>query len=221
MQPKLHHPHSLNSCCGRVFGSAGDRVVVEACLTGDEVSLMAFSDGARIACMPPARDYKRYAAHTPHTPYSSEILFLILITFLSNSSEGFPLNRLNLNPPARLLSGDGGPNTGGMGAIAPVPRLSPAHLSSMQAIMQTTVTALAHEGRPFVGVLYGGFMLPRRSEETEVETEVEVDTEDGPQVLEFNCRMGDPETQSVLSLLDADLLSIMKQVGRLSAQIIF
>jgi phosphoribosylamine-glycine ligase len=108
-----------------------------------------------------------------------------------------------------------------MGAIAPVPRLSPAHLSSMQAIMQHTVTALAHEGRPFVGVLYGGFMLPRRPNPTGVEVEVEVDTEDGPQVLEFNCRMGDPETQSVLSLLDADLLSIMKQVGRLSAQIIF
>lgn len=98
-----------------------------------------------------------------------------------------------------------------MGAIAPVPRLPPARISAMQAIMQHTVTAMAHEGRPFVGVLYGGFMLPRRSTETGVE--VEGGPEDGPQVLEFNCRMGDPETQSVLSLLDTDLLSIMKQVG--------
>ena len=96
-------------------------------------------------------------------------------------------------PPAqdhkRLLDGDFGPNTGGIGAYAPAPDVS-AELAEefSQAVLQRAVDGLRAEGRPFVGVLYAGLML----------------TDDGPRVLEFNCRFGDPETQVLLPLLDAD-----------------
>ncbi len=93
----------------------------------------------------------------------------------------------------RLLDGDQGPNTGGMGAYAPVPICPPALVEELtRSILQPTVDGLRAEGRPFVGVLYGGFIL----------------TADGPRVLEFNCRFGDPEAQVVLPLLESDLLEI-------------
>lgn len=79
----------------------------------------------------------------------------------------------------RALDGDKGLNTGGMGAYAPAPCLTPRLARECAEICQTTVTAMAAEGSPFVGVLFAGFML----------------TKDGPIVLEFNVRMGDPETQ--------------------------
>ena len=98
-------------------------------------------------------------------------------------------------PPARdhkrALDGDLGLNTGGMGAFAPTPALTGAALEAVERdVMQKTVDGMAAEGVPYRGVLYAGLML----------------TVDGPRVLEFNCRFGDPETQVVLPLLDADLL---------------
>ena len=103
-------------------------------------------------------------------------------------------------PPAqdhkRVRDGDAGPNTGGMGAYAPAPVLVPgssAHAACVDA-MERVAAGLASRGAPFVGVLYGGFML----------------TADGPSVLEFNCRFGDPETQVLLPLLASDLYAICR-----------
>jgi phosphoribosylamine--glycine ligase len=93
----------------------------------------------------------------------------------------------------RALDGDRGPNTGGMGAYAPVPVCPPALAEELVRIaLQPCVDGLRAEGAPFVGVLYGGFML----------------TAEGPRVVEFNCRFGDPETQVLLPLLVSDLLEV-------------
>ncbi len=93
----------------------------------------------------------------------------------------------------RLLDGDCGPNTGGMGAYAPAPVCPPGMVADvLKTILQPTVDGLHQEGIPFAGVLYAGLML----------------TADGPRVLEFNCRFGDPETQVVLPLLETDLIEI-------------
>jgi phosphoribosylamine--glycine ligase len=133
------------------FGEAGDEVIIEERLNGEEVSLLAFTDGVTVKAMPPAQDHKR------------------------------------------LLEGDTGPNTGGMGAYAPAPICPPTLAQELtQTILQPTVEGLRAEGRPFVGVLYAGLML----------------TPLGPRVLEFNCRFGDPETQVLMPLLDSDLLDI-------------
>ncbi len=97
----------------------------------------------------------------------------------------------------RLLDGDRGPNTGGMGVYCPVPYIDAALFDQIvETIMKPTIAALAEEGRPYKGVLYGGLMLTR----------------EGPKVLEFNCRFGDPETQAVLPLLDGDLAEICEAV---------
>jgi phosphoribosylamine--glycine ligase len=94
----------------------------------------------------------------------------------------------------RAYDGDEGPNTGGMGSYAPVPGLGAGELESMLEMVHRPVLAeLRRRGTPFVGVLYAGLML----------------TPDGPRVLEFNCRFGDPETQSVLPLLDGDLAELL------------
>ncbi len=94
----------------------------------------------------------------------------------------------------RALDGDQGPNTGGMGAYSP-PGFVDETLAQQitQTILQPTIAALAREGCPFIGVLYGGLMLTR----------------DGPKVLEFNARLGDPETQVVLPRLQSDLLDLL------------
>ncbi len=103
-----------------------------------------------------------------------------------------------LMPPAqdhkRLLDGDGGPNTGGMGAFAPSPLLTPELARFVQEqVMAPTLAGMAAQGTPYVGVLYAGLML----------------TPDGPRVLEFNCRLGDPETQVLLPLLESDLVELL------------
>jgi phosphoribosylamine---glycine ligase len=135
----------------KAFGEAGDEVVIEERLTGQEVSLMAFTDGVTVAPMLPAQDHKR------------------------------------------LLDGDQGPNTGGMGAYAPAPILTPEMTSeALETVLKPAIQGLKHEGAPFVGVLYAGLIL----------------TPNGIRVLEFNCRFGDPETQVVLPLLETDLLEI-------------
>eukprot|EP00834_Sanchytrium_tribonematis_P000639 NODE_12_length_54577_cov_0.384100.p4 type:complete len:743 gc:universal NODE_12_length_54577_cov_0.384100:38516-36288(-) len=110
-------------------------------------------------------------------------------------SDGFTTKIL---PPAqdhkRLLDGDKGPNTGGMGAYAPTPVVSTDELDWIhQNIIQKAVDGMRKEKHPFVGVLYAGVML----------------TKNGPMNLEFNCRLGDPETQVVLPLLDTDLGEVM------------
>jgi phosphoribosylamine---glycine ligase len=143
------------------FGDAGDKVVLEERLQGEEVSLLAFSDGRDVRPMPPAQDYKR------------------------------------------LLDGDLGPNTGGMGSYAPAP-ICPSPLADelTQTFIQPVIDGMRQEGHPYVGVLYAGLML----------------TPQGVRLLEYNCRFGDPETQSILPLLESDLLEIAEAciTGRLA-----
>jgi phosphoribosylamine--glycine ligase len=135
----------------KTFGDAGSAVVIEERLSGQEVSLMAFTDGTTIVPMLPAQDHKR------------------------------------------LLDGDEGLNTGGMGAYAPAPIFTADMMNeAMESVLKPAVNGLRDEGTPFVGVLYAGFML----------------TPNGIRTLEFNCRFGDPETQVVLPLLVTDLLDI-------------
>jgi len=134
----------------KAFGAAGDEVVIEQLLIGEEVSCMAFADGKVASMMLPAQDHKR-----------------------ANDN-------------------DEGPNTGGMGAYAPAPCLTPKLRREVEEVLQKTVDAMASEGRPYIGCLYGGFML----------------TKEGPLLLEYNCRFGDPETQVLLPLLDSDLFEV-------------
>lgn len=110
-------------------------------------------------------------------------------------------------PPAqdhkRVFDGDQGPNTGGMGAFAPSPLASAAMIDeATRAVLLPTIDGLRAEGMPFVGVLYAGLMLTR----------------EGPRVLEFNCRFGDPETQAIMMLLESDLLDVIEAclAGRLA-----
>ena len=104
------------------------------------------------------------------------------------------LDALTLAPARdfkRAYDGDSGPNTGGMGSFAPVPDLDDDLLALLlETCVRPTLAELARRGTPFVGTLFAGLMLAA----------------DGPRVLEFNCRFGDPETQSVLPLVDGDLL---------------
>jgi len=140
-----------------VFGGAGDELLVEEFMAGEELSLFVLTDGVRAIPMLPARDHKR------------------------------------------LEEGDRGPNTGGMGAYAPVSAATPVLvLQVMSCIIEPTLRALREAGAPFTGLLYAGLML----------------TSDGPRVVEFNCRFGDPETQALLPLLDSDLLPLLIAVAR-------
>ena len=94
----------------------------------------------------------------------------------------------------RAYDGDKGPNTGGMGAYSPVPQIGQDVIdTAIETIVKPTVQAMADEGTPFTGILYAGLIA----------------TADGPKVIEYNCRFGDPETQVVLPLLESDLLKIM------------
>lgn len=134
------------------LGSAGATVLIEECLSGQEVSLMALTDGTTVVPLVPACDYKR------------------------------------------ALDGDQGPNTGGMGAYAPVPAVDDAMLAEIvRTVLEPTVRAMAEAGTPMNGVLYAGLML----------------TAAGPMVLEFNARFGDPETQVIVPMLDGDLGALL------------
>ena len=95
----------------------------------------------------------------------------------------------------RLLDGDAGPNTGGMGAYSPAPVVTPnVHAKVMHEIIQPTLAGMAKDGIPYTGFLYAGLMI---------------DAEGNPKALEFNCRMGDPETQPIMMRLKSDLLEVM------------
>ena len=99
----------------------------------------------------------------------------------------------------RIGEGDTGPNTGGMGAYAPVSIAPPALIDDTVArVFTPTLRAMREAGRPFTGLLYAGLML----------------TPSGPKVVEFNCRFGDPETEAILPLLDSSLLAPMLAIGR-------
>ena len=99
----------------------------------------------------------------------------------------------------RAFDGDEGPNTGGMGAYAPVSGVGASVARGLvEAVHAPVLAELASRGAPFVGLLYAGLML----------------TPDGPRVLEFNCRFGDPETQAIVPMLDADLLEVLAAAAR-------
>jgi phosphoribosylamine--glycine ligase len=96
----------------------------------------------------------------------------------------------------RLLDHDEGPNTGGMGAYSPAPIITPSlHARVMREIINPTVLGMAKDGMPFTGFLYAGLMIDARG---------------NPRTLEFNCRMGDPETQPIMARLKTDLVSVME-----------
>lgn len=141
----------------KAFGEAGNECLVEAFMTGEELSLFAVTDGTDVLPMIGAQDHKR------------------------------------------LLDGDDGPNTGGMGAYTPVSFSTPSLVDDVtERIFLPTLHALRKRGTPFTGLLYAGLML----------------TPDGPKVVEFNCRFGDPETQAILPMLTSSLLEPMLAVAR-------
>ena len=148
---------AIRMCFEGEFGEAGNRVVVEECLTGPECSLLAFVTAGKAFCMATAQDHKR------------------------------------------AYNGDMGPNTGGMGVYSPVPIVTEEEMATMVRVMEESAAATARAPfeNDYRGVLYGGFML----------------TPEGPKVLEFNARFGDPETQVILPRLESDLVSIMYAVA--------
>ncbi|MGI9175417.1 MAG: phosphoribosylamine--glycine ligase [Rhodothermales bacterium] len=144
----------------RTFGEAGDEVVIEEFMEGEEASVFALTDGEHYVLLPPAQDHKRAG------------------------------------------EGDTGPNTGGMGAYAPAPIMTGRLLTqTCREIIEPVLAGMAAEGHPYRGVLYAGLMV----------------TPAGPKVVEFNCRLGDPEAQAVLPLLDVDLADVFDKLasGRL------
>ncbi|HXX57728.1 MAG TPA: phosphoribosylamine--glycine ligase [Thermodesulfovibrionales bacterium] len=145
----------------RAFGEAGNRVVVEECIDGEEASFMAFLDGKTLVPMASSQDHKR------------------------------------------IFDDDKGPNTGGMGAYSPAPVITrEMETAIMEKVMRPAMRGLKAEGIRYKGVLYAGVMIRNNI----------------PYVLEFNCRLGDPETQPVLSRLDSDLVDVALSVtdGKLS-----
>ena len=120
-----------------------------------------------------------------------EFSFMCLV----NGNKVYPLEMAQDHK--RAYDGDKGPNTGGMGAYSPVPFVSPeTRQKALEEIMQRTADAMVSEGVPFTGVLYGGLIL----------------TNDGPKVIEFNARFGDPETEVVLPRLESDFYSFIEAV---------
>ncbi|HWI54566.1 MAG TPA: phosphoribosylamine--glycine ligase, partial [Desulfobacteria bacterium] len=139
----------------KAFGDSGNRLVVEEYLDGEEVSILAFTDGTAVIPMVSSQDHKR------------------------------------------IFDNDEGPNTGGMGAYSPAPvytrELEPF---VYDRILLPTIEGMKSEGRTYEGVIYAGLMI----------------TKDGPKVLEYNARFGDPETQAVLMRLETDLVEIIEAV---------
>jgi phosphoribosylamine--glycine ligase len=142
----------------RAFGDAGATVVIESFLVGEEISVLAVTDGRDLELLPVSQDHKR------------------------------------------LLEGDAGPNTGGMGAYSPVAVATPAVLErARREVLEPALEEMRRRRTPFTGVLYAGLM---------------VDAAGTPWVVEFNCRLGDPETQVVLPLVSGGLTDAMWSVAR-------
>ncbi len=134
------------------FGAAGQRVVIEEFLEGEEASIFALSDGNAILPLVAAQDHKR------------------------------------------VNDGDQGPNTGGMGAYSPAPIVTRSLFDEIEErVLRPAIDGMAEDGHPYRGVLYAGLII----------------TKDGPKVIEFNCRFGDPETQVVLPRMKSDLLPLL------------
>ncbi|MHB8880348.1 MAG: phosphoribosylamine--glycine ligase [Thermodesulfovibrionales bacterium] len=145
----------------RAFGDAGNRVLIEDCLQGEEASFMAFTDGTTIVPMVSSQDHKR------------------------------------------IFDNDKGLNTGGMGAYSPAPVVTDEiERTVIEKVMKPTIRALKAEGITYKGILYAGLMI---------------DSSGIPYVLEYNCRLGDPETQPVLSRLETDFMEVAMAIaeGRL------
>lgn len=137
----------------RIFGKAGDHVIIEERLEGQEATLMVITDGESIIPLMPSQDYKR------------------------------------------AYDCDQGLNTGGMGCYSPVPVVPPELYDRvLETIIQPAIRAMKQEGRAYTGLLYTGIML----------------TKDGPKVIEYNCRFGDPETQVALPLMESDLVEVIQ-----------
>lgn len=145
-----------------LFGESGRQVIVEDALEGEELTVLAVTDGNSYRILPPSQDHKR------------------------------------------VFDGDRGPNTGGMGAYAPVPWVGPALMEKIiNRIIEPTLDGLKSENTPYCGVLYAGLMIGRDGE---------------PRVIEYNVRFGDPEAQAVIPLLEADFGRLLLACceGRLS-----
>jgi phosphoribosylamine--glycine ligase len=139
----------------KIFGNAGDHLVIEEFMTGEEASILAVTDGESYVTLPAAQDHKA------------------------------------------IFEGDKGPNTGGMGAYSPVSLIDEHMMKRIhKEILDPTLSGMRAEGRSYQGVLYTGLMI----------------TAEGPKVVEFNCRFGDPETQAILPLLKTDLVDLMIEV---------
>lgn len=137
----------------KAFGSAGDKIVIEECLAGEEASFIAFTDGKTVLPLPTSQDHKA------------------------------------------IFENDEGPNTGGMGAYSPAPVVTGEIAEFvMNRIMLPTIKGLETEGRPYKGMLYAGLMI----------------NGDTINVLEFNCRFGDPEAQPLLMRLKSDIVDIFE-----------
>ncbi len=145
----------------KVFGAAGNKVIIEECLVGEEASFIAFTDGKTVLPLPSSQDHKAVYDH------------------------------------------DRGPNTGGMGAYSPAPVVNERIAAFViEQVMLPTIRGMAAEGRPYRGMLYAGLMIDG----------------DRVNVLEFNCRFGDPEAQPLLMRLQTDLVDILTATidGRLA-----
>jgi phosphoribosylamine--glycine ligase len=137
----------------KIFGEAGERLVVETFLTGEEASFLAFSDGKSVLPLASSQDHKP------------------------------------------IFDGDKGPNTGGMGAYSPAPVVTnEIHHWIVENVMIPTVRGMEKEGSPYKGILYAGLMI----------------TDNGPRVLEFNCRFGDPEAQPLLMRMKSDIVPLFQ-----------
>lgn len=144
---------AINEMASLVGGTAAEKIVLEECLIGSEISLLMFADGEDYALMPPTRDHKR------------------------------------------IGEGDTGPNTGGMGTITDETLLTMAQIAEIEeTIIRPTLRGCVNEGFPFRGILFLGLMMAA----------------DGPKVLEYNVRFGDPETQAILVRLETDIAQICR-----------
>jgi len=137
----------------KIFGEAGNKVVIEEKLVGEEASYIVITDGYNFKALPTSQDHKR------------------------------------------LLDNDEGPNTGGMGAYSPTPLIDKALKEKIEEkIIKPTLKILEKEGHPYIGFLYAGLMIVNKE----------------PYVLEFNCRLGDPEAQAILPRVESDFLEIIE-----------